>query len=331
MNNINQKVGDEIKPRLIIWQLTPEEEDKVNGYLPLDLHESLLILDSIARTAKPIIVLKGSSIIKRDDISEIAKYGYDLELKMIIEIQPEDLNQNLINNFHKYGSRIFRLNIDGCVNEDIENRFKQTSEFLVLENAIELLKTNKLEVHLSVPINKLDHRSLAYNLDYAYSRGAKGLYFYLRRNCRQIQTINPGNNTDDFLQNIPCMKEMIPCNMYFSPQCVKYTNGSHPQETVELETNNGELHWMPVCLAGKTYCFISADGKIQFCPGMKVIVGDLREYHYDFKSFWLSSEVFNAVRVKNRSCSETRIFIEKMKSLEKLNQIFIKEKIGDMQ
>ena len=99
------------RPRLIVWQLTqPESEDDKNG-APGDVltpNERHLILEGIARTAKPIVVLTGDCLPQRQDIFELVEYGIALGLKMIVEAKPGDFSGETMRRYAGFGPKIFR-------------------------------------------------------------------------------------------------------------------------------------------------------------------------------------------------------------------------------
>jgi hypothetical protein len=328
-----EKKSEELRPRLIVWELTSEDERSVNDSLPLDQHECLLVLDGIARTSKPIIVVKGPSVIYRDNIREIIDYGHTLDLKMIVELQPEELTQDLINHYRSYGVRVFRIILDDRITEDADTRFRQSPQFLVLETAVELLKDNGFELHFSLTLEKSNRRSLAFNLDYAFLKGAKGLYCHLRfpkPAPNQIRTSQYPECIDEFLINIPDMKGRVPNNMYLSPQCVRYIIQTHDEGEIVESYEEKSLRWIPTCLAGRTFGFLDAYGKLYFCQGADVVVGDLRSNGYDFKSLWFRSDLLSELRSKCRSCSETRLFIEETKSHKKAKQLVVKDNVRNL-
>jgi len=328
-----EKSPEELRPRLIVWELTPNRESNANGSLPLSQHECLLVLDSIARTSKPIIVVRGPSVIHRDNIHEIIDYGHALDLKMIIELQPEELTQDIINRYRTYGVRIFRIILDGRIAEDANTRFRQSPQFLALETAVGLLKDNGMEAHFSLTLENPDRRSLAFNLDYSFLKGAKGLYCHLRFRQPASKEIRPAQypgTIDEFLLNIPDMKERVPSNMYLSPQCVKYTIQSPDEWEIVKPSGDKSPRWVPTCLAGRTFGFLDACGKLYLCQGAGIAAGDLRSHGYDFKNLWCCSDMLCDMRSRCRSCSETLLFIEEIKSCKKFKQLVIQENVRNL-
>lgn len=309
----------EFKPRVIVWQLTPFDGPVIRGkgngaegaelQGPLSQHEALLTIDSIARLSKSIVVLTGPKLTRRTDLHDIVQYGFALGLKMIIELSPEDVTLDVIKRFRRYGPRIFRLIIDGRIIEDMNTRYKRTPDFQRLEKAVLRLKDAGFELHFSLDVTQPNERKLGFNLDYAFHRGAKGLYCHLNFDdtvaLKRALRRTP-QSVDDFIRKISELKSLLPDRMYFSPQCVKFRHAEPDEGTeIDLESDSTPV-WIHLCLAGKSFAVIGVDGKVYPCRGSRVECGDLRASGYDFGRMWKTSTTFNDLRKHQWSCHQTR-------------------------
>ncbi|MGA2622878.1 MAG: hypothetical protein ABSF91_03415 [Bacteroidota bacterium] len=322
MNIKNEYSDDEFRPRLLVWQLTPDHravpitggatspEQPTDGILSTS--ECLLILENIAYTAKPIIVLTGPDILQRPDLYGIVEYGIALGLKIIIETSPRNLTDSLIRKFSVFGPKVFRILLDGCVVENVDTRYNRTLEFLALEEKIRRLRDEGFEIHLGVTIRRPDIRELAFNWDYAFRIVANGLYCNLSfdedgdsKKHRKANIETP----DELIQTIARMKQFSPEKMYISPQCVKYgiVRDNHEEGLGDGEGGqNGTFEWKHWCLAGKTFAYINHAGQVQVCAGMSIECGSLRANNYEFKKIWYESKVLRQLRQSTLSCSETQ-------------------------
>jgi len=302
----NQMLHDDFKPRIIVWQLTNKIDDCPKYFDFLEKYQYLLIIDSIARLSKPIIVLTGDHVIELSDLQEIVEYGNALGLKLIIELLPEELNNEIIERYKCYGKRIFRLIIDDAIIEDMDFRYKSTESFAKLEKAVKLLKENLLDVHFSYTVKNLDIRNLTFAVDYAFRKGAKGIYCHLRfdKNMPLGSMFDDEiHSPDEFISKLSEIKCLVPNGMYLSPQCVGYISSNNRQR--DIGAKNYPI-WIHQCLAGKTFAFINQVGKVFVCSRMCKECGDLRDVDYDFKNIWTNSEILNYLREYSRSCEQTR-------------------------
>ncbi len=322
MNIRYESDQEDFRPRVIVWEVSgnkpiAEDEqftDELNG--SLSTQENMLVLESIARIAKPIIVLTGSHLLSLESVFEFVQYGHALGLKMIIETPPEDINQEVIRRYSVFGPRIFRLLIDSCIQEDVDTRFRKTPEYYTLDRALRLLKSGGFEIHLGTTVKNPNIRSLAFEHDYAYRRSARGLYCHLNFDNSQFP---PGKrpeyteqDIEQFIEAIAKMKRYSPDSMYFSPQCVQYGFVGTPESS-----NNGNGHankektfeWKHYCLGGKRFAYINSNGKVQICSGLNAEAGDLRMTGFDFQEIWESSELFRMQREDGTTCALTREYI----------------------
>jgi len=317
---------DDFKPRLIVWQLQSEGESGGNGVhaspdhphppgLPLSTRECLLIIDAIARTSKPIVVLTGNTIMARPDLHQIVEYGVALGLKMILEAGPEELTEEVLRKFSQFGPRIFRILVGDVIVEDMQTRYRHSTRFEALEATVNRMNAAGFEVHLCVHLKKPDVRSLAFDHDYAMRRKVNGLYCHLsfgpsRRSNGKRRAAD--ENLDLFIEEIAQMKSFSPDQMYFSPQCVRYGyhNAEHGQPADPDGFHHNATSWHHWCLAGRTYAFIGPDGTVRACAGLEPSCGNLRSNGFNFKKIWESASVFMRLRSDFRSCSQTRTLIK---------------------
>ncbi|MBI5216077.1 MAG: hypothetical protein HY960_10030 [Ignavibacteriae bacterium] len=314
---------EDFRPRLIMWELEQSKNGSVASGIfqtkvkTLNTEECMQTLESIARMAKPIIVFTGSHLLKREDIFSIVEFGQGLGLKMILETPPEDITQELLRQYAEFGPRVFRISIDGCIIEDMDTRFRRTTEFYTLERCIRLLKSAGYEIHLATTIDRPVVRELAFEHDYAFRRAARGLYCHLNFN-RDNQPKGKQNDyteeqIEEYLEAIAKIKRFSPDNMYFSPQCVQYGYVGFNELSFEsnspLDKEKG-FQWRHLCLAGKRFAYISADGKVQLCSGLSANAGDLRITDFDFREVWESSDVFRGLRDCSKSCRQMREHIQ---------------------
>jgi AdoMet-dependent heme synthase len=308
---------DRYRPRLIVWQLHPEHSSGGNGVAatnattdphgnPFTFDECGRTIESIARTAKPIVVLTGGGIAGRADLYDIVKCGVEAGLKMIVEAGPAELTGPVLKKYREFGPKIFRILVADIIVEDMHTRYRQSPAFRALEHTVDEMNAGGFEVHLSVHLSNPDKRALAFEHDYAMRRSVKGLYCHMafeQGKTKGAKRRIKEHTLDEFIEEIAVMKSFSPEHMYFSPQCVKY---GHRAAEHDGDDGRGAAGWEHWCLAGKTYAFIDPAGIVRACAGLAPECGNLRSNSYDFKSIWEDSDVFLRLRQEIRSCSGTR-------------------------
>jgi MoaA/NifB/PqqE/SkfB family radical SAM enzyme len=312
-----------IRPKMIVWQLVLSEVDRPGVTEPLSAQECLLVIDSIVRLSRPIVVFTQPSV-QHPDLFSITQYAFALGLKVIIEVQPEDLNDDIVRKYSSFGPRIFRILIDDSILEDPERRYEQSERFHTLEQAVNCLRRAGLEIHLGATIRQPNLRKLAFCHDYAIRRSAAGFYCHFRfepstgsgsSRAESGSEPPPGENgqvaerIEALIDAVAEMKSFSPRDMYFSPQCVRYGfKGNHTFafDSPNPTPPNSHSEWLSWCMGGKTFAYIDAVGNVQLCAGIPFKCGSLRENGYNFVAVWEHSEIMQDVRDNEWSCTDTR-------------------------
>lgn len=315
---------EDFRPRVIVWQLAQPDTGNKDDYAPrtlengLAVHEVKSTLESIARMAKPIIVFTGSKLLQQEETFLLVDHGHSLGLKMIVETPPEEITQDIIRKYSIFGPRVFRVLVDQCILEDMDTRFKRTTEYYALERCLRMLKSASYEIHLGVTVQKPDIRALAFEHDYAFRKSARGIYCHLNLDRSKIAVNKKGNYSEeqieDFIEAIAKIKRYSPDSMYFSPQCVQYGFVGFSESSFSSERSGEKeksFEWKHLCLGGKRFAYITFNGKVQICSGLNAEAGDLRITGFDFQEIWESSRMFRSQRENGKTCTETREMINK--------------------
>jgi AdoMet-dependent heme synthase len=332
------------RPRLIIWNVSPKiDVVSEKNEIPLTTQECFAVMDNISEFSKPIMVLSTNSCEKlnndtfdRADIVDLILYGNSLGLKMIVETCGQKLNQELRNVLRSIGTKSIRILIHDRVKESIENGFLKNKEFSELDQKLNELRADGFEIQLGITLDKFDERTVAFMIDYAVIKNARGIYFHLSEDKSKLEKNKSKSNKaanknvcrEDIIAWIAKQKRLLPEEMYFSPQCIRY-GFRHEEDILDFtqdhraqinHTNTDHKpqigHW---CLGGKTFAYITNAGKVQICHDLKTECGDLRKNNYNFKKIWERSDVFKEIRNANFSCLQTRNFIGKFYTDKQLN------------
>lgn len=292
-------------PRIIIWQIAPLDHDPPKGKRaghraePLNTTECMLVIDSIARTSKPIVVLTGDGVLRRyPRLTEILDYGRALGLKMIVEAAPEDLTEEIVVKYSRFGERIFRVKIEDPADELKAGRMEDAPQFAALEGALDRLESHGYESHVVFTATRPDIRMLAILHDYAVRRSVRGLYCHLRFGQGGPAGSRNGHGVDEFIGRFATMKEYSPSSMIISPQCVKFI----PNNSRYGRASHSGGSWDYSCLGGKSFAFIDEEGRVRPCGGSGGERATLRDTGYDFRDIWQHSTSFLDSRVTCRNC-----------------------------
>jgi MoaA/NifB/PqqE/SkfB family radical SAM enzyme len=299
-------------PRIIVWQISGNATDphsaapsaaKSRADEPLNSSETMLVIDSIARTGKPIVVLTGEEILGHvQRLQDILEYGRALGLKMIVEVSPEELTDEILKAYSHFGERIFRIKIGAALGRHAETRTDTAEFFSDLESRLDRIEEFGYETHLVYTATDPDIRTLALLHDFALRRSAKGLYCHLRFDLGDRKKTRPGGSVDDFVQRFATMKEYSPSTMIISPQCVKFVHNSHRRGAPVGAREDDRPEWEYTCVAGKSYAYIDVSGNVHLCGGNPSRGVPLRDSGYDFRKIWTHAPAFTGSRKICRNC-----------------------------
>ena len=146
---------DEIKVpslRLVAWELTKAcnlvckhcRAEAINKPLSDELttQEGKAILDDIISFSKPIIILTGGEPLMREDILDLAAYGTERGLRMVLATNGTLLDDNWVKELKKVGIKRVSVSIDGASAESHDN-------FRGVSGAFD--KTSVSYTHLTLP------------------------------------------------------------------------------------------------------------------------------------------------------------------------------------
>ncbi len=93
-HNMKSEGGGTPPPRLIAWELTRScnlecihcraSATKGRADDELSLQEGFQLIDNIASFAKPVLILSGGEPLVRQDVYELAQYGTDKGLRVVL-------------------------------------------------------------------------------------------------------------------------------------------------------------------------------------------------------------------------------------------------------
>ncbi|MFW6374488.1 MAG: radical SAM protein, partial [Thermodesulfobacteriota bacterium] len=89
----------------------------------LDTAAGLRLLDQIADTGNPIVILTGGEPLLRDDIFEIARYGTDQGLRMVMAVNGTLITEAVADQMKAAGIQRISVSLDGATREQ-HDRFR---------------------------------------------------------------------------------------------------------------------------------------------------------------------------------------------------------------
>ena len=299
------------QPRLVAWEVTrscnlncvhcraASERGPYSG--ELDTKKCLEVLDQIVQTGKPIVILTGGEPLLRKDVFELARYGMDLGLRMVMATNGTLLTQAIADKLITSGIKRVSISLDGADAQE-HDQFRQVpGAFMAALEGIELLKRGGIEYQVNTTVSKHNVHQVAEILDLAIRLGAVAHHiFLLVPTGRARDMINQEINAleyEELLHWFYDMREKVP--LHLKATCAPHyyrilRQEAHARgEKVDFNTYGLDAVTRG-CLGGTSFCFISHDGVVQPCGYLELDCGDLRES--SFGSIWEDSEDFVRLR-----------------------------------
>jgi radical SAM protein with 4Fe4S-binding SPASM domain len=285
-------------PRIISWNITlmcplkcshcyvdagDKEADGVLG-----TEEAFGVIDQIRAIGKPVVVLSGGEPLLRGDICDIARYGTEQGLRMVMGTSGYLIDQKTAVNLREAGIRAVAISLDSC-DPKIHDSFRGVEG--VWEKAVQAIGHCR-DAGIAVQINMSVMRSVVGDVEEVIGLGTSlgvrdyQLFFPVPTGrARHIESRSP-EEYENLIRQILIRYRDSDLNIRptCAPQFRRIAEG--------LGLTNPA--WGRGCLAGITYCRIFANGDVTPCPYLPVSVGNVRTT--PLREIWNSSPLFAALR-----------------------------------
>jgi len=300
-------------PRLIAWEVTRSCElncvhcraaARFGPYSnELSTEEIFKTMENIAGFAKPIIIITGGDPLMRDDVFDIAKYGTELGLRMVMAPCGRMITDETVQKMIESGIKRISISIDGATAESHDNFRRVNGAFDDAIKAMEVAKRNGLEFQVNTTVTKQNVHELEQILELAINAGAVAFDTFLlvptgRGKELADQEISP-EKYEEVLNWIYERKQDSP--IQFKPTCAPHFYRIFRQREKEKgKVVTPQTHGLDAmtkgCMGGQSFAFISHIGKVQICGFMDIECGDIRKENYNFQHIWETSPVFLQMR-----------------------------------
>lgn len=258
----------------------------------LSTEECFKVIDEIASFSRPVIILTGGEPLLRKDIFEIAEYGKNKGLTMVMAPNGTLLSAENVAKIIKSGIKRISVSLDGPDAATHDNLRQVIGAFNQAVAGIKEAKKAGLEFQINSTITKRNVAQIAEIMDLAVELGARAHHIFLlvptgRAKDMQSDELSPGEYEDTlkFLAR-KIKKSAIEIKVTCGPHFNRLLLQQDPQSGASLRGRG--------CMAGVSFCFISHLGDLQPCGYLEIKCGNLREL--GFKKAWSDSEVFNNLR-----------------------------------
>jgi heme b synthase len=267
----------------------------------LDTAASLRLMDQIAEVGRPIVILTGGEPLMRPDIYEIAAYGNDKGLRMVMAFNGTLVTEAVAAKLAEAGIRRVSVSLDGS-NAETHDRFRGVrGAFDGALQGIRLARAAGIEFQINTTITQANLAEMPKIQKLAESLGAAAHHIFL--------LVPTGRGKYIIDQAITAEEYESTLNWFYdqkgkTPLQLKATCAPHyyrilrqrarrDGRTVTFKTDGLDAVTRG-CLGGTGFCFVSHRGIVQPCGFLVLNCGDVTQT--SFAEIWRRSEIFLSLR-----------------------------------
>ncbi len=267
----------------------------------LDTQAATRLLDQIAEVGESIVILTGGEPLLRPDIFEIARYGTQKGLRMVMAPNGTLITETIVRQMLDAGIKRISVSVDGAT-RDSHDRFRGVDgAFDGALRGIQLANDAGLEFQINTTITKTNLDEIPLIQDLAVELGAVAHHIFL--------LVPTGRGKYIVDQEITAAEYERTLNWFYeqrekTPLQLKATCAPHYYRILrqrakqEGHTVTFKTHGLDAvtrgCLGGTGFCFVSHTGVVQPCGFLDINCGNVTQT--SFVDIWNHSDVLVALR-----------------------------------
>ena len=267
----------------------------------LDTPAALRLLDQIAEVGQPIVILTGGEPLMREDIFELAAYGTDKGLRMVMAPNGTLITEAVAQKMRDSGIQRISVSLDGATKERHDGFRGVEGAFEGALRGIEAAKSQGIEFQINTTISKFNYDQIPEILTLAESLGAVALHiFLLVPTGRGKYIVDQAITAEEYEYTLNWFydqkqKTNLQLKATCAPHYYRILRQRARQDGLSVTYDTHGLDAVTRgCLGGTSFCFISHTGIVQPCGFLDLNCGDVTQR--SFSEIWWHSEIFNQLR-----------------------------------
>lgn len=297
--------------RLVAWEITRNcnlscvhcRAAATNGPYEgeLNTEAALRLLDQIAEVGNPIVILTGGEPLLRSDIFEVARYGTDKGLRMVMAPNGTLITENTAKKMAESGIKRISISLDAADKETHDSFRGVEGAFEGALRGIQFAKNAGIEFQINTTISKRNLDQIPKIQEFAEQLGAVAHHiFLLVPTGRGKYIIDQEISAEEYENTLNWFYEQREkTKLQLKATCAPHyyrilrQRAKEDGKTVSFQTHGLDAVTRG-CLGGTGFCFISHQGVVQPCGFLQLDCGNINKT--SFKDVWNGSEVFLALR-----------------------------------
>jgi heme b synthase len=312
--------------RLVAWEVTRQcnlsclhcrASAVLGSYVDeLTTDEGLKLLDQIREVGQPVIILTGGEPLLRPDIFELARYGHELGLRMVMAVNGTLLDPATALKLMTAGIQRISISLDGATAEGHDHFRQMPGAYAGVLKGVAAAKTVGLEFQINTTITRLNLKEISQIQELVKQLGAVAHHIFMlvptgRGRSLTEQTISAEEYEQTLTGLVKRKDEFpLPIKATCAPHYYRILRELARQEGKEITLETQGLDALTRgCLGGTGFCFISHRGQVQPCGYLEIEAGNIRKE--TFKTIWENSPVFSSLRDKSQyqgKCGQCEYF-----------------------
>lgn len=302
-------------PRLVAWELTRAcnlacrhcRADAVTDPDPDELttDEAKDFIDQLAENGKPILILTGGEPLLRDDVYEIARYGTEKGLRVVLATNGTVVTPDIARRLKSIGIQRISVSIDGLDAQTHDEFRCEQGSFDAAMAGIRHIKDAGIGFQINTTITRRNIGQIPGILDLAVRLEAEALHIFLlvpTGRGREIEEDEiPPEEYERVLNWFYDQRNSVPLQLKATcaPHYFRIMRQRAREEGIRITKETHGLEAMTKgCLGGTGFCFVSHTGEVYPCGYLPALAGSIRTQR--FRDIWEGSKVFSDIRDLNR-------------------------------
>ncbi|MDI6742262.1 MAG: heme b synthase [Smithella sp.] len=299
------------KSRMIAWEVTRScnlncvhcrAASSLGPYSgELSTEKCFKLIDEIAAVSTPVIILTGGEPLLRPDIFEIATYGTNKGLRMVMATNGTLVTPAVARKMIESGIKRVSISIDGRDAQSHDKFRQEKGAFDKAMAGIEILKDAGMEFQINTTITSTNLDQIQDIFELAKNTGATAHHiFLLVPTGRGKDLAGQAITAADYEETLMWFhQESLSCEIQIKATCAPHyfriMHQNKPKGEKPVKKAGGYFHESTRgCLGGITFCFISHTGQVQPCGYLELDCGNVKKK--SFANIWEKSEVFCNLR-----------------------------------
>ena len=259
------------------------------------------VIDQIVSFAQPVVILTGGEPLMRDDIFEIASYGTQKGLRMVMAPNGTLITEENAEKMKQAGIERVSISIDGATRESHNNFRQMEGAFEGAMRGIEIIKKAGIEFQINSTVSAVNLKEIEAIQELAIKLGAVAHHIFLlvptgRGKDMKDQEITP-QEYEDVLNWFYEQGEKVHIQLKATcaPHYYRILRERAKKEGKQVTFEKYGLDAVTRgCLGGIGFCFISHRGDVQPCGYLELNCGNVKETR--LQEIWEDSQIFNDLR-----------------------------------